>query len=79
MFEVAPACADIPSLQVSIPRADRHRDATDVLTGYPHHAINRRALDQGPDRLLLKPCLPEDLERHVNELLQLNHPAAKLQ
>jgi len=39
-----------------------------LLTGYPHHGIERRALEHGVDRLLMKPCLPEELERHVNEL-----------
>jgi len=41
-----------------------------LLTGYPHHAIERRALERGVDRFLMKPCLPEELERHVNELRQ---------
>jgi two-component system cell cycle response regulator DivK len=39
-----------------------------LLTGYPHHAIERSARGRGIDKLLTKPCLPEELERHVNEL-----------
>jgi two-component system, cell cycle response regulator DivK len=39
-----------------------------LLTGYPHYAIERGALERGVDRFLTKPCLPEDLERHVNQL-----------
>jgi CheY-like chemotaxis protein len=39
-----------------------------LLTGYPHHAIERNARERGVDRFLTKPCLPEELERHVNEL-----------
>jgi two-component system, cell cycle response regulator DivK len=39
-----------------------------LLTGYPYEAVDRRALEAGADRFLTKPCLPEVLERHVNEL-----------
>jgi two-component system, cell cycle response regulator DivK len=39
-----------------------------LLTGYPHHAVQQGALERGVDRFLTKPCLPEELERHVNEL-----------
>ena len=39
-----------------------------LLTGYPHKAVERGALNAGADRFLTKPCLPEDLERHVKEL-----------
>jgi CheY-like chemotaxis protein len=39
-----------------------------LLTGYPQKAIERGALEAGADRFLTKPCLPEDLERHVNEV-----------
>jgi two-component system, cell cycle response regulator DivK len=39
-----------------------------LLTGYPHHAIQQGVLERGVDRFLTKPCLPEELERHVNEL-----------
>jgi two-component system, cell cycle response regulator DivK len=42
-----------------------------LLTGYPYNAIGRNALEAGVDRCLTKPCLPEELERHVNELRQL--------
>jgi|RhiMetdeSRZDD1v2_1073273.scaffolds.fasta_scaffold20042_5 DNA-binding response OmpR family regulator len=39
-----------------------------LLTGYPHAAVERNALQAGADRFLTKPCLPEHLERHVNAL-----------
>jgi len=41
-----------------------------LLTGYPEYAIRRGLLKAGVDRVLTKPCLPEELERHVNELRQ---------
>ena len=40
-----------------------------LLTGYPHEAIDRRALERGIDVFLTKPCLPEDLESQVRLLL----------
>jgi DNA-binding response OmpR family regulator len=43
-----------------------------LLTGYPQYAIERDALERGVDRFLTKPCLPEELERHVNELWRPN-------
>jgi CheY-like chemotaxis protein len=39
-----------------------------LLTGYPQYALEQAALERGVDRFLTKPCLPEELERHVNEL-----------
>ena len=39
-----------------------------LLTGYPMDTIARKASEVGVDRYLTKPCLPEDLQRHVNEL-----------
>jgi two-component system cell cycle response regulator DivK len=43
-----------------------------LLTGYPQYAIERDPLERGVDRFLTKPCLPEELERHVNELRRPN-------
>ena len=40
-----------------------------VLTGYAFRAIQQGALEAGADAFLTKPCLPEDLERSVRELL----------
>jgi CheY-like chemotaxis protein len=40
-----------------------------ILTGYPMQAIERGALEAGADVFLTKPCLPEDLEQHVQRLL----------
>ncbi|HEU4371471.1 MAG TPA: response regulator [Methylomirabilota bacterium] len=39
-----------------------------MLTGYPLKAIEDGALEAGATVFLTKPCLPEELERHVNEL-----------
>jgi two-component system, cell cycle response regulator DivK len=41
-----------------------------LLTGYPYKAIERGALGGGVDVFLTKPCLPEELERHVRDLLK---------
>jgi two-component system, cell cycle response regulator DivK len=40
-----------------------------LLTGYAFRAIQQGALEVGADVFLTKPCLPEDLERHVRALL----------
>jgi two-component system, cell cycle response regulator DivK len=40
-----------------------------VLTGYAFRAIEQGALEAGADAFLTKPCLPEDLELKVRELL----------
>lgn len=40
-----------------------------VLTGYAFRAIQQGALEAGADVFLTKPCLPEDLERTVRDLL----------
>jgi CheY-like chemotaxis protein len=41
-----------------------------LLTGYPFKAIDEGALEAGADAFLTKPCLPEDLERQVQQLLE---------
>ena len=43
-----------------------------ILTGYAFRAIQQGALEAGADVFLTKPCLPEDLERHVRGLLGRN-------
>jgi two-component system, cell cycle response regulator DivK len=40
-----------------------------VLTGYAFRAIQQGALEAGADVFLTKPCLPEDLERSVRDML----------
>jgi CheY-like chemotaxis protein len=40
-----------------------------ILTGYPTRAIQDGALAAGADAFLTKPCLPEELEKHVQRLL----------
>jgi two-component system, cell cycle response regulator DivK len=40
-----------------------------VLTGYAFRAIQQGALEAGADVFLTKPCLPEDLERTVRDIL----------
>jgi len=42
-----------------------------LLTGYPYTAIQRGGLGGGADVFLTKPCLPQDLERHVRHLLDI--------
>ena len=51
-------------------KQDPHMRRTRVilLTGYPMDTIARKASEVGVDLYLTKPCLPEALERHVNEL-----------
>jgi two-component system, cell cycle response regulator DivK len=39
-----------------------------ILTGYAFRAIQQGALEAGAEVFLTKPCLPEDLERHVRAL-----------
>jgi two-component system, cell cycle response regulator DivK len=52
-------------------KADRRTRAVPVilLTGYAHKAIDRGALEAGATAFLTKPCLPEDLEHHVRQLV----------
>ena len=45
-----------------------------LLTGYPYRAIEQGALEAGADAFLTKPCLPEDLESHVQHLLDRARP-----
>lgn len=40
-----------------------------VLTGYAYRAIEQGALEAGADAFLTKPCLPEDLELRIRDLL----------
>jgi len=41
-----------------------------LLTGHSGKAIQHGALEMGVDVFLTKPCLPEDLETHVERLIQ---------
>jgi two-component system, cell cycle response regulator DivK len=40
-----------------------------ILTGYAFRAIEQGALEAGADVFLTKPCLPEDLELRIRDLL----------
>ena len=40
-----------------------------VLTGYAFRAIEQGALEAGAEVFLTKPCLPEDLEARIRQLL----------
>ena len=77
---------DVIVMDLSMPRIDgitaiRHLKADArtrkvpviLLTGYPYKAIEDGALEAGAAAFMTKPCLPEDLERQVQQLL---HPDA---
>jgi two-component system, cell cycle response regulator DivK len=81
---------DVIVLDLSMPRLDgiaatkhvkshpetRHIPVI-VVTGFPHRAAQRGALEAGADVFLGKPCLPEDLARHVQRLIDRSRrPAA---
>ena len=40
-----------------------------ILTAHPMLAVQKGALDGAADGFLTKPCLPEDLEKHLRQLL----------
>ena len=40
-----------------------------LLTAFGYHAAEHGALEMGADLFLTKPCLPEDLDRHVRNAL----------
>jgi len=40
-----------------------------MLTGYPFEAINKEVLEAGVHVFLTKPCLPEELERNIRQVL----------
>ena len=48
-----------------------------LLTGYALRAIRDGALEMGVDVFLTKPCLPEDLESHVRQLLERRRAARR--
>jgi|SRR5688572_18234903 len=41
-----------------------------LLTGYPSKDVERGAMQAGVNVFLTKPCLPEDLEHRVRQLLE---------
>jgi CheY-like chemotaxis protein len=48
-----------------------------LLTAHPLQAVQRGALEAGVDGFLTKPCLPEELEHHVQQLIDRpSHDAA---
>jgi CheY-like chemotaxis protein len=55
-------------------RLKSHPDTREIpvilLTGHPSRAVERGAIEAGADKYLTKPCLPEDLEHHVRQLLR---------
>ena len=73
-------CPDVIVMGLAMPQFDgitaaerikadvRTRHTTVILlTGYPTHTLGRDALKRGIDGILTKPCLPEQLKRHVND------------
>jgi two-component system, sensor histidine kinase and response regulator len=80
-------CPDVIVMDLAMPQFDgitaaerikadvRTRRTTIILlTGYPLYTVERDALERGIDEILTKPCLPEQLERHVNDLRQRPRP-----
>jgi two-component system, cell cycle response regulator DivK len=45
-----------------------------ILTAYPMRAAQDGVLESGADAFLTKPCLPEELEQHVRQLLDSKPP-----
>ena len=73
---------DVIVMDLSMPRLDgleatryvkQHRRTRRIpvimLTGYPFQAINKDVLEAGVEVFLTKPCLPEELERRIRQLL----------
>jgi len=73
---------DVVVMDLAMPRRDgisaahhlKHHPRTSkipvvLLTGYGLRAIHEGALEMGIDVFLTKPCLPEDLEQHLQALL----------
>ena len=73
---------DLVIMDLSMPRLDGvaatnrlKRDARTrrtpviVLTAHAAKEMQQRALEAGASALLMKPCLPEDLEQHVQRLI----------
>src|SRR5688500_3215743 len=48
-----------------------------LLTGHGLRAIQEGALEMGIDVFLMKPCLPEDLENHVRQLIEARPPGPR--
>jgi len=46
-----------------------------VVTGFPHRAAQRSAIEAGADVFLGKPCLPEELGKQVQRLIKQPPPA----
>lgn len=81
---------DVIVLDLSMPRLDgiaatrrvksqpeTHHIPVIVVTAFPHRAAQQGALEAGADLFLGKPCLPEDLTRHVQRLIDRSRrPAA---
>jgi CheY-like chemotaxis protein len=78
---------DVVVMDLSMPRLDgiaatqrlRGDDRTRqipviLLTAYPDRAISQGALEHGVDVFLTKPCLPEELEERIRQLLPHGRP-----
>jgi CheY-like chemotaxis protein len=48
-----------------------------AVTGHALKGHNRSALDAGCDAFVTKPCLPEELVRHLRQLLEAPGPKAR--
>lgn len=45
-----------------------------ILTGYPLRAVEAEVREAGVKAFLTKPCLPEELEKHIQRLLNAQPP-----
>ena len=71
-----PQIDGITAIQRIKTRARALRSRVILLTGYPKKEIERRAHEAGADLFLTKPCLPDELERHVVNQLGHRHAFA---
>ena len=63
-----PQCDGLTAIRKIREDARMRRTRMILLTGYPMDRVARQAAQVGADAYLTKPCLPEELERHLNEL-----------
>src|ERR1043166_3205840 len=76
IMDIAMARVDGIAATKRLKRAARtRRTPVIVLTAFPEKPVQQRAMEAGAAVFLTKPCLPQDLERHVRRVLEAR-PAA---